>query len=97
MNVTGEFFCGMLVIGGVVTLVLTGLVLLARFVEGAGAHWLADGDQPGSETTDTHRLSIVIAEALMEHHFIEPGRFNEVAQIVALKIELQKALGPNSI
>ena len=42
---------------------------------------------------DSHRLSVSIAEALVENRIVEPGKLNEVAKIVALKIELQNAFG----
>jgi hypothetical protein len=93
---SAEFIYAFLVGAGVMTLLVAGVIVLARFVESVGASSSAEPRLEGSLEADNqnnHRLSVSIAEALMENRMIDPSRFNEVAQIVAFKLELQSALG----
>jgi hypothetical protein len=95
--VTYEFMYGVLVVAGLVVLLIAGLLLLVRLVETASRQGAEDSEAIEAQPAESsHRLSLAIAEALIEHRFIDPNRFNDVAQIVALKIELQKALGTRS-
>lgn len=90
---TAELMYGVLVAGGLAILLIAWLLFLGKQTEKAGKQPLQNSEPSDAQPADGHRLSVAIAEALMEHQFIEPSRFNEVAQIVALKIELQQALG----
>ncbi len=87
MNV--ELVCKVLVVIGMMMLLIVGLVELARCAEKTPSQGLPES--PVVKPNDTHRLSVAIADALMQNRVIDPARVQEATQIVALKIELHRA------
>ena len=84
----------LLVGAGIFLLLFAGLVLLAGCVDPArGEAAIQDAGRDAHAPGDSHRLSVSIAEALVQNRIVEPANMTEVARIVALKIELQNAMG----
>jgi hypothetical protein len=88
-----ELVCEGMVLAGIILLVLTGLAVLAQFLESAGEQAIWSLPAPEDSRDESHRLGVSIAQSLIQNGMIDPGKGNEVARIVAWKLEMQKAFG----